>query len=91
MSASVAFRLERSQSALTIPRDAVIRQPDGSALVWVVVENGGRSVAAPRPVELGRPLGEAIEVRSGLDGEARVVVRGNELLREGSAVRILPP
>ena len=89
MSARVAFQLDRSRGALTVPRDAVIRQPDGSALVWVVVDEGGRSVAAPRPVELGRPVGNTIEIRSGLDPQALVVTHGNETLREGRPVRIV--
>lgn len=91
MSASVVFELDRSRGALTIPRDALIRQPDGSALLWVVVEEEGRNVAAPRPVVLGRSIGNAIEVRSGLEADARVIVRGNEALREGRSVRIVPP
>ncbi|HSN71444.1 MAG TPA: efflux RND transporter periplasmic adaptor subunit [Steroidobacteraceae bacterium] len=89
MSATVAFRLDRSLGAMTVPRDAVIRQPDGSTLVWVVVEEGGRTVAAPRPVQIGRPVGDMLEVRSGLDPQAQVVVRGNEMLREGRPVRIV--
>jgi membrane fusion protein (multidrug efflux system) len=89
MSARVAFQLDRSRGALTVPRDAVIRQPDGSALVWVVVDEGGRSVSAPRPVELGRPVGDRIEIRSGLDPDARVVTHGNETLREGRPVSIV--
>jgi len=89
MSVNVSFRLDRSRGAITVPRDAVIRQPDGSALVWVVIEEGGRRVAAPRRVELGRPMGDTIEVRSGLERDATVVVRGNETLREGEPVRIL--
>jgi RND family efflux transporter MFP subunit len=89
MSANVTFTLERALGAMTVPRDAIIRQPDGSALVWVVVEQGESSIAAPRRVELGRAIGDFIEVRSGLDSEARVVVRGNELLREGRPVNVL--
>lgn len=91
MSARVVFELDRSRGALTIPRDALIRQPDGSALLWVVVEEEGRNIAAPRPVVLGRSIGNAIEVRSGLEADARVIVRGNEALREGRSVRIVPP
>jgi RND family efflux transporter MFP subunit len=91
MSATVALRLARARGALTIPRDAITRQADGSALVWVIVDQDGRTVAAPRRVELGRPLGDAVEVAAGLDASARVVVRGNELLREGREVRVLGP
>ena len=91
MSATVAFRLDRSFDVMTIPRDALIRQPDGSALVWVVIDDNGRTVAAPRRVVLGQSVGDAIAVESGLDDTARVVVRGNELLREGREVRIVTP
>ena len=85
------LRHSGERGALTIPRDAITRQADGSALVWVIVDQDGRTVAAPRRVELGRPLGDAVEVAAGLDASARVVVRGNELLREGREVRVLGP
>ncbi len=91
MSATVAFRLDRSSGVMTIPRDALIRQPDGSALVWVVIDDDGRTIAAPRRVVLGRPVGDNMAIESGLDDAARVVVRGNELLREGREVRIVVP
>ena len=91
MSATVALRLGTSRGAVTIPRDAITRQADGSALVWVVVDEDGRSVAAPRRVELGPAVGDSVEVAAGLEASALVVVRGNELLREGREVRILGP
>jgi RND family efflux transporter MFP subunit len=90
-SALVEFRLVRPRGVMTVARDAVVRQPDGSALVWVVVTQREGTVAAPRRVELGRPVGDAIEIRAGLDGDARVIVRGNETLREGQPVRVLGP
>ena len=54
-----------------------------------VVIDGDTPSATERQVELGSSLRGWIDVRSGIDPGARVVVRGNEALREGQQVRIL--
>jgi multidrug efflux pump subunit AcrA (membrane-fusion protein) len=71
-----------------VPRDAILRKPDGSTSVWIVID-GDTPTVSERQVELGRSLRGWIDVRSGIDSGARVVVRGNEALREGQQVRIL--
>lgn len=83
MSAEANFTVGDGTAAVAIPRDAVIRYPDGSTSVWVV--EGER--AHERQVTLGRALGETVMVTAGLDGSLPVVVRGNETLAEGAVVR----
>ncbi len=83
MSAEAVFTVGGGTAAVAIPRDAVIRYPDGSTSVWVV--DDGR--AHERQVTLGRALGDSVTVSVGLDGRLPVVVRGNETLAEGAAVR----
>ncbi len=77
-------------STVKVPRDAVVRFPDGSAKVWTVVEGeGGNGLEVrPREIRLSGALGELVEVVEGLAGGERVVVRGNEGLREGQAVTL---
>lgn len=88
MSASVVFALRQDVSTVRVPRDAILRKPDGSTSVWIVID-GDTPTVSERQVELGRSLRGWIDVRSGIDSGARVVVRGNEALREGQQVRIL--
>ncbi len=88
MSASVVFETREAQRALLVPRDAVVRHSDGTTSVWVV-EEGITPTVSERKVQLGRTVERMVEVRRGLEPERRVVLRGNETLKEGQAVRIL--
>ncbi len=88
MSAQVVFPLGRGAAMVKVPRDAVVRKPDGSANVWVI-NDGATTTVSERRVELGRSLRDWVDVRSGIEAGTRVVVRGNETLREGQQVRIL--
>ncbi|MEM7699146.1 MAG: efflux RND transporter periplasmic adaptor subunit [Verrucomicrobiota bacterium] len=77
---------------VTIPRDAVVRFPDGSAKVWIVETKDGDSGENRREtvfsvaVKTSDTLGETVEILGGLKGGERVVVRGNEGLAEGQEV-----
>ncbi|MEM9146900.1 MAG: efflux RND transporter periplasmic adaptor subunit [Pseudomonadota bacterium] len=81
-SATLQVPVSAPRRALTVPKDALVQGRGG----WMVfsVEDGK---ATPRPLKLGRAIGERMEVLSGLlPGEA-VVVRGNERLRPGQPVK----
>ena len=56
--------------------------------MWII-NDGDVTTVSERQVDLGRSLRDWVDVRSGLDAGVRVVVRGNETLREGQQVRIL--
>lgn len=87
MSASVDFTVPAGRAGLVVPRDALVRLPDGSVKVWVV---GDDTTAQPRSVTLGRASGPFVEILKGVDAGDRVVVRGNESLRTGQPLDILP-
>ena len=70
--------------ALTLPESAVILR-DGVAYVFEVLE-GDR--VAQRKVETGRRAGGRVEVRSGLNPQARVVETGGAFLSDGDLVRV---
>lgn len=89
MSAEATFGIRSAQSGVTVPRDALVRDSNGTERVWIVQTVDGESRAFARPVRLGRSLAETIEVVDGLEAELTVVVRGNENLREGQAVHVL--
>lgn len=87
MSARARLRLADGREGVTVARDALLRYPDGRVTVWVLErrDDGTHAVREQR-VELGRAFDGLVEVRSGLEAGARVVVRGNEGLVEGQRV-----
>lgn len=72
--------------ALTIPGEAILRDPQGAPAVFVYYPDRKRVYA--RKIEVGQPIGSELEVRSGLSGEEQVVVGGQQKLREGMLVEI---
>jgi RND family efflux transporter MFP subunit len=90
MSGRAVFEFESDEKLVQVSRDAVVRFPDGSAKVWTLREDGGRTIAASRNVVLGESLTDSARITRGLEEGARVVVRGNEGLQEGQEVRVLP-
>lgn len=91
-SATARFRLAGSQAtAVQVSRDALLRHPDGGYSVFVVEPGGDGMLARRRQVQLGRDSGESVEVLDGVRAGEQVVVRGNEALSDGDAVRIVEP
>ncbi|MEM6278545.1 MAG: efflux RND transporter periplasmic adaptor subunit [Verrucomicrobiota bacterium] len=76
------------EGSVTIPRDAVMRFPDGSAKVWTVRGEKDDFQAESVEIQTSGSLGETVQVIEGLEGGVKVVVRGNEDLSEGQAVKI---
>jgi RND family efflux transporter MFP subunit len=87
-SATAVISLPGKRSALLVPRDALSRYPDGSHSVFVIVSENGRELARERRVKVGRSAAQ-VEVLEGLAAGDRVVVRGNESLRNGQPVRVV--
>ena len=88
-SATALLTFKQDGEVMTVPRDALLRNPDGSFSVFTVIERDGQHTAQRRQVKLGRNLGEEVEVLSGLPENEPVVVRGNEVLRHDQAVQIV--
>lgn len=79
------------RKALLTPKDSLVLggpQP----MIYVVVDQGGKTVAKPVPVQLGIAVGNLIQISplggAPLDKGARVVVEGNERLRPNQEVSI---
>lgn len=83
-SARAAMQFEHAVDAVVVPRDAVLRNADGNYSVFVV-EQG---VASVRQVELGLASRHGYLAKKGLQAGDRVVVRGNEVLRDGESVEV---
>ena len=71
--------------ALLVPKDALVLSGNGK-VVFVVIDKTARLV----PVETGAAYGPLIEVKGDLKAGLKVVVRGNERLRPGQPVKIVP-
>ena len=77
-----------SESVLVVPAEAVVRTGQRT-LVYVVESEAGRY--RPVPVELGREVGDKLEVRKGLSEGDRVVTSGQFLIdSEASLSGLLP-
>lgn len=88
-SASVRIDLPAAAGgSVLVPADALLRYPDGGNGVFVAIDEDGALRARQRRIDVGRELGGRIEVLTGLAAGEQVVVRGNEGLRDGQAVRV---
>ncbi|HWQ52592.1 MAG TPA: efflux RND transporter periplasmic adaptor subunit [Bryobacteraceae bacterium] len=87
MIAEVGIEGAGTINVLTVPGEAIERDPQGATLVYVYYRDRGRVHA--RRVEIGTVRGQRIEIRSGLAGDEQVVVAGRQKLREGAAVEVV--
>jgi len=84
MFARVRLVLEVVVEAVTVPLQAVAMTPNGAQVVYVVVD--GKAVQ--RKVKIGIEQAGRMQVVSGLDAGANVVVAGQDKLRNGTDVRV---
>ena len=71
---------------LLVPVSAISRQDSGEQVVWVM---GSDQTVHRRPVKMGAPTGDRIEISGGVQPGDRIVVAGASFLREGMKVRDL--
>ena len=83
MFAEVTLVLSRSSTALLVPVDAIVRR-GGQDVVYVVADG----VASERSVRVGLFADSDAEVLSGLEEGELVIVRGQNLIRDGSRVTV---
>lgn len=81
-SVTLQMPVSAPRTVVSVPKDALL-QGRGGWIVYVVKDNK----AMPRPVQLGQAVQDRIEVTKGVTAGEQVVVRGNERLRPGQAVR----
>ncbi len=74
---------------LTVPRDALLRHPDGRQTVWVVDPTTRPPTAIERVVRAGVATAGRIEIVEGLQAGELVITRGNELLQQGQALELI--
>ena len=74
----------RRDRALLLPSGAIVVRPDGSTVVFVV----DGKVARQRRVRTGLEGGQATQILEGLNEGQTVIVRGQERLKDGTAIKI---
>lgn len=90
MSVRAAMKLATGRRGLVVPRDAILRSPDGRVVVWTVSAGEAGPVVRESLVSTGLAFDSMIEVREGLSAGARVVVQGNNALQDGQRVVVRP-
>lgn len=73
--------------AITIPGSAVVRDPQGATLVYVYYPEKKR--VFERRVTVGRAVDREVEITSGLARAERIVVAGQQHVREGGLVKLM--
>ncbi|WP_299593258.1 efflux RND transporter periplasmic adaptor subunit [uncultured Microbulbifer sp.] len=89
MSVSAVLQLQSDREGVAVPRDAVLRYPDGRVTVWTAAPDstwGSTAQVQERQVTTGLGFNGLIEIKSGLEAGQRVIVRGNESLQPGQKV-----
>lgn len=74
-------------SAFTVPSSAIVGDYKLDPKAWVVDEKN--MVVKPRPVKVGRLLGDKIEILEGLKTGERIVTAGTPFLVDGMKVTLL--
>ncbi len=88
MSASAVLRLKTGTKGVVVPRDALMRYPDGRVTVWVVKQHSDNTSVSEQQVQTGLSFNGKVTITSGLTPDTIVVVQGNESLRDGQAVSV---
>jgi RND family efflux transporter MFP subunit len=81
-------RVNESDLPHAVPASAIVGDYKLDPQAWVIDEQS--MTVHPRPVKVGRLLGENIEVFDGLEAGERIVTAGTPFLVEGMKIRLMP-
>jgi multidrug efflux pump subunit AcrA (membrane-fusion protein) len=88
MSVHGKLRLTTGRQGVVVPRDAILRYPDGRVTVWVINPSSEPPTVSEKRVTTGQSFNGLVTIRNGIKSGDVIVVRGNESLQEGQQVRI---
>lgn len=91
VSGRASFQIRKPGDALTIPKDAIVRQPDGQLMAWVVTGDPQSPSVVSQVIRVVDSLSSPVELLEGLNEGQQVVLRGNETLQDGQSIRIVNP
>lgn len=89
MVAEVSIAGAQRLDMLTLPAEAIVRDPQGATLVFQYFPDQQRVYS--KRVEVGAVYGRNIQVRSGLTGSEAIVVAGQNSLRNGMSAEPVQP
>lgn len=84
MVAEATIRGDRTVSMVTLPGDAVVRDPQGATQVFVYYPDQKRVYT--KRVEIGAVIDRNVDIKSGLSGDELIVLTGQSKLRNGQIV-----
>jgi membrane fusion protein (multidrug efflux system) len=91
MSATAILQLDSGQHAIIVPKDAVIRYPDGRITVWVTESDKDKTVVRERRITPGPTFDGKLAILDGIKDGDQVIIEGNESLRDGQTVVVFRP
>lgn len=86
MMAQIKLPVTESEQALAVPEEAVLTAPDNSRFLFVVESD---SIARRRVVSTGVAVGGKLEITQGLEENEKVVIAGQEVLKNNIQVKIM--
>ena len=86
MFARIQMSIEVHDAALILPRDAIVRD-DATGARWVFVVSNGKTRRAR--ITQGLTDGNRVEITSGVEDNADVVIAGHGQLQDGDFVQIV--
>jgi len=89
MSGRLSLRLGGTEAALVVPRSAIVRTADGTA-VYVVAQTDSGRVAVRTPVTLGETSALQAVITEGVKAGDEVIVSGQTQVDTGTKVRTTP-
>ena len=84
MVAEATVRGDQTIAMVTLPGDAVVRDPQGATQVYVYYPEQKRVYA--KRVEIGAAVNKDVVIKSGLSGNELIVLAGQTKLKNGQAV-----
>lgn len=81
------LRSQGGENSPVVPQDALLKHSDGRTTIWLAVNKEGEWRAQERVVQVGNRFDDKVEIRSPLEAGGRVVVQGNEALRENQLLQ----
>jgi RND family efflux transporter MFP subunit len=86
MVAEARIEGDRLVDLMTLPAEAILRDPQGATIIFVYYPEQGRVYS--KRVEAGAVYGREIAIKGGLSGDEAIVFAGQERLRDGAVVSL---
>jgi multidrug efflux pump subunit AcrA (membrane-fusion protein) len=80
---------DRKRSMITVPGEAIVRDPQGATIVFVYFPEQRRVYS--KRVKVGALFGTEVEIKEGLSGNESIVIAGQDHLRDGMPATIATP